>query len=64
MNGGSMQEKGAMNQKMSMDEMNKMMMDQLQKMMPPILGGALAGHIVFGAVLGVVATAIVRVSRK
>ncbi len=44
--------------------MNKMMMNETEKMMPPILGGALAGHIVFGAVLGAVATAIVRVSRK
>jgi hypothetical protein len=47
-----------------MYEMNKMMMNETEKMMPPILGGALAGHIVFGAVLGAVATAIVRVSRK
>lgn len=64
MNGGSMQDKGAMDQKMKMEEMDKMMMEQSQKMMPPILGGALASHIVFGAVLGVVATTIVRVSRR
>jgi hypothetical protein len=64
MGGGATQGKGAMDEKMKMEEMQKMLIEQTQKMIPSIMGGALASHIAYGAVLGAVATAIVRVSRK
>lgn len=40
----------------------EMIMPQLQSMLPMLLGGALFSHIVYGAVLGLVSSAILRKS--
>lgn len=60
MSGSTMQEKGAMDEKMKMEEMNKMMMEETQKMFPMILAGSFVAHVAFGAALGVVVTPIMK----
>lgn len=60
MAGNTMQGKGAMNEKMKMEQMDKMITEQTQKLFPMILAGSLVSHIAFGAALGVVVTPIVK----
>lgn len=58
--GGAMQSKGAMDEKMKMEEMDKMITEQTQKLFPMILAGSLVAHVAFGAALGIVVTPIVK----
>ncbi len=60
MGGESMQSKGAMDEKMKMEAMDKMITEQTQKLFPMILAGSLVAHIAFGAALGIVVTPIVK----
>ncbi len=47
-------------QMMNPDASQEMIMNQLQSIQPMLLGGSLAAHIVYGAVLGIITTAILR----
>ena len=60
MAGNAMQGKGAMDEKMKMEQMDKMITGQTQKLFPMILAGSLVSHIAFGAALGAVVTPIVK----
>jgi hypothetical protein len=60
MAGNTMQGKGAMDEKMKMEQMDKMITEETQKMFPLILAGSLVSHIAFGAALGAVVTPIVK----
>lgn len=51
-------------QMMNPDAPKEMIMQQLQSMQPMILGGALFSHVIYGIVLGVVTSAILRKSKK
>jgi len=58
--GNSMEGKGAMDEKMKMEEMNKMILEETGKLFPLILIGSFVSHIAFGAALGIVVTPIVK----
>ncbi len=52
----------ALMQMMNPNAPSAMVMQKLQAMMPMMIGGSILAHIIYGAVLGVVATAIIRKS--
>ncbi len=51
-------------QMMNPDAPKEMIMQQLQSMQPMLLVGALFSHVIYGIVLGVVTSAILRKSKK